>query len=1234
VSPGNSYGNLLVLLAGWTVQWRNNANLTPLPVGAVADDTDNYWRLAADSGNQASGVRCAAWVCSNAMPVKNWLSFCPQGYAATFWYIVAELSGLPASYWPYIDFTTLGSSAGSSALAVPGTAISADYAFTIGMAGVNAAGITATGPGAGWTALGNGSAMTPVNEDSTVAYAAYGTFAAAASAAAAWTWSSAAIVSAGCTFGISQRSALPVQNSPIRPRLVVEAALGATPGDPTMSILDLPGNASSVYSAAAAVPAVGTGWWDMTQYAIGKKGEVSVTVPRGQQYELAQPESGATTVGMNNQAGTFNPQNTGSPFYSNAMNANMSFQSGIAPWVSNHNAVLSQSSAHPFSTGPGAVAVNSMLLTPDGVTATPGAASEFVQINPNYRYTASAWMFCPTGYASGADIVINWYDVTHTNISTSTPGATPLAAGTWTQSSITATPPANAVYAKIIVQAALTPSAATLFWFAEAALVQGAAKVQTGLVRLGTPLRLSCFWNGRHYPLGMSFIERWPQDWPDMPQWGWSKLIATDVVGAAASINMPSAVQGEILSASPYVCLPFSEQYSTSAAGLNGVVKKSSDCDGQLASNTAVTNARTATYIDGGQPIQTGLSMGLLGDSGTGMGASGYSVVDTSHARGAGAQYGPDASLPAVSLSVAGPTLEFWFNVPSVTIPNNDLMQLAQLLVRPNLFSNGVSNIAPGLLLSCGLQGQPSGNPKFYIQTSWQTFFSTSVPIVFGVPNHIVIWLINGQLAFSLNGAAITAASGLLPTASSLYALVFGGATFSTGGPGLFGVNWNYTLSYASVYGGYVSQNKMFQHYASGITGFSGDTVVQRAGRYIQWARANLGLAGPSIADHLQLGPAYSVAGSSLSGALNADTTSAGSRWTSSANGNLIVLPRPAVYNQTPTTVFGDNPVGPINQNPTFQQAGGWSSGGGATFSFSTTTLFGGARTGQITPDGVTATPRMYASGASFIPVSANSLYRWKCWMQCPPGYASGATVAIDWYNGATYLSTSASNVAQLDAATWTPVDVLAQAPATANQAIFYIQLTGTPTTAQVLNVALAFILNDLDEVPYMPSAGMDFDNSFLNNEVQATLIQGPNTLASPTFRGAASANKYFQRGPQTQQVSAQTVQDATDRATWNLNKYDEPTIRIRKIDVSPATRPLAFDSVLRTDLSSPVTVVRRPLGSTPYTLPVLTQKMTIAIGPSGWAVEYQQSPYVPENSILTIDDPVYGIVGTNSMGW
>ncbi len=432
--PGNTLGNLLVLAAAWDVSTTVTSGSSIIPAGAVADSSGNWWRLAGDTGTAVPGCRVAVWVCANALPVTRWLSFCPQGYVSSFAYFVSEYSGLPASYWPLIDFSVVASNASATALSPSGTAAVADFGFSV--AGISSASSVITGPGVGWTQSGNFSEG-GTNPSSVQLSAAYGTFSAGA-VAATWNYAPAGQVAA-CTIGLTQASSLPVQINASFPRVFVEAAFGAIPGDMSSAILD------SAYT-------------DLSSYALSDAEQVGISVSRGKPYELGQPESGVITIAMNNQSGAFNPLNTSSPFY------------------------------------------------PD--------------------------------------------------------------------------------------------------------------------VKLGTPIRVSAQFSGRRYPVGYGYVERWPQDWPSMPQWGWSALVATDGAGVASSVDLPSAVQGEISFDSPYLCLPFSEQFSASQNTINGPVKTANETNGLSALNTAPVNQQTGTYVDGHStltvpapvPVATGQSLGFLGD--------------------------------------------------------------------------------------------------------------------------------------------------------------------------------------------------------------------------------------------------------------------------------------------------------------------------------------------------------------------------------------------------------------------------------------------------------------------------------------------------------------------------------------------------------------------------------------------------------------------------------------------
>ncbi len=172
-----------------------------------------------------------------------------------------------------------------------------------------------------------------------------------------------------------------------------------------------------------------------------------------------------------------------------------------------------------------------------------------------------------------------------------------------------------------------------------------------------------------------------------------------------------------------------------------------------------------------------------------------------------------------------------------------------------------------------------------------------------------------------------------------------------------------------------------------------------------------------------------------------------------------------------------------------------------------------------------------------------------------------------------------------------------------------------------------------LGEIPYDPATGFDYDNTYLQNRVQVTLSQGPNTLAAPVIRSPASIQQYFQRGLQ-QTISAQTTQDAIDRATWSETKYQQPSVRVRTLKTSPSSNPATFTQLLQIDVSSVVTVNRRPIGpaGNAYNLPVQIGKVQHDIGPGVWDITYQMYPYVIEGNVLRAGWS-FTVAGTPSSG-
>jgi hypothetical protein len=1068
---GNTAGNALLAFAAWNTS--PQAGYTGIvPASSVADSQGNWWRLAGDSGTACPAARCAVWVCDSALavPGAGWWSFALQGYAGAACWAVAEFAGAPAGWEPQIDFAvsaSTGASGTGTAVTLTGTTGQADWCFALACA---AGAPVITGPGGTWSTVTSGAGGG--GAESVSAAAAWAAFGSAASATATFGLGSAASC-AGVLVALSQASWPPSQPNANFPAVRVEAALGADGGSPSQALTE------SV-------------WADLTSRAIAKQGVAGITATRGRQYELAEPEAGVLDVLLSNVDGAFDPQWPGSPYYSNAVNQNMSFQSGTAPWVARSSSgaapALSQSSAQAFASGLNAVPQYSAELTVGTASSVnPGMASEFIPVSVNYPWTGSAWFFIGSGSANSR-VGINWYGTAQTLISGSSGTVQPLGAGSWTQATVTATPPGGAAYAHLIPQLNGTCSSVSA-WVAEAALVPGTAPVSTGLVALGTPIRVSAYWQGRRYPVGYGYVERWPQDWPDMPQWGFSPLVATDVAGAAASANIPSAVQGEILADAPYVCLPFSDQYTSSTNTTSGAQLQPISASGLIAVNTSRVNQQSAVYIGGAGGIATGQSLSFLGDSGTGMGASSFGSVDTANVRGSGAVYGPDPGLPVLS-ATEGASFEVWVTMPAVANGGSQyLFPMLQLFGDPYIGSISPADQAPGWVAAVGvaLPATTGGPVPFIWQSSYagaQADSSGSLP--FAGLNHVAVTIApGGAVTVYINGLEIFGVGLADMLQGPLTAVTFGQAPYSCGQSWPL---WNYALAYGAVYGYALPPQRVLSHWVSGAEGFggdvftAGDSFAVRAGRYLAWGNLGLNPAGPGSApDAMALSAAYGTDGSSLASAMNADAGSSGGQWRASANGNLVIVPRPALYGLPSTVTFGDNAA--------------------------------------------------------------------------------------------------------------------------------------------------------LGEIPYT-AGDFDYDNTYLKNIVAATLSQGPNTLIAPIDKDLASEAQYGARGPLSLSVSGQSAQDAYDAASWSLNKYAQPQMRVREITVDAVSYPAAFSAVLSTDTGAIATVSRRPIGGPPYSLPVTAEQVSHSIGPGVWKTTYQLSPYVQEASVLQADVSGQDILGAGPLAW
>jgi len=934
--PGRS---ALVVFAAWNLAHGTDQMGAAVPAVNVTDSASNLWYQIGISPPMA-GARCAIWVAPTARQVE-WVSVALTGWAYATSYTVCEVTGLPPL--PVVDFTVTTSNPQTSTLTLSGVTSESSVAFAAACAGDIS--VTMTTPPAGWAQITDHSIGTSPYGAQIWSYWQTTPTAPGATVDASWTLS-AGVPAAAVLACIHAAPAIPQQISPDFPLLQLEAAFGATPGDPSASV-DYTWDGQY------------TGWTDITTRALDSAGNANITYSMGRSYGLAQEEAGTLECALSNVDGAFTPGNTASPYYSNALNPNMGMEAGTEGWSGQNGATITTSSQYAYTGS------YSLQVTPDGTTAYPGVWSVLVPVNVNYPYSVSAWFYCPTGYAAGAEVNILWYDAAQAYLSTSSPPqAVPLPAGQWTQVTFTGvTPPAGAAYAALAAQLSGTPPASAVFCVDEAAITTGSSAVKTGLVTLETPVRLTCWWNGTRYPLWMGYVESWPQEWPHMPQWGFSKMTATDAVGVLSSAYMYSAVEGEVLTAQPYAYFPCNEQYSLAEEGLYTVYIPA-DAGGLTAVNYATGNTRTAIYLDGeSAQVNTGMAVNLLGDSATGMGTSSYQAQDQ-YDRGPALVY-TDPDLPVNSGS-NGFTVEFWF----IYTDEFSKCTILSLWGGPSAFIASTAPYTAGGFFNVDFNNAGPGTLNIGAGTDY-----VSVPgyAPAATPQHLVITFPpgGGDVTVFLNGVE-TSTTVQVPAIQQLQAVILG--------PGRYAYDvtkatpyyaFNFTAAHLAVYGYVLTPTQVANHYEAGAAGWAGATGPLRYAQVLTWARVGMKRGGPAWfpaygwAETTRLSEAYQMEGSSVADILAQVTGSEGGRCYVQPNGSVTYLQRWSGYNRSGTVILGDNPqVGEIPMEP------------GVSYGFDNTYLYNEVTSTQERGPAqyVTITQRDPASQGQFFNRSALSL--------------------------------------------------------------------------------------------------------------------------------------------------------------------------------------------------------------------------------------------------------------------
>jgi hypothetical protein len=577
-----SSGNWLFCIAGW-----NQNGLTAATVG-MGDDVHSFWRpgdvtqslwAVSPSGGK---TRTSAWYTPNLVRVAGDVYVAPDGIMAGIACLVIEVSGLGP--WDTVTGIYGNYAAAATSLNLALSAPSAQ-AFLLGAACGDSDAVSQAFAPSGWTALSTVTATNGTDHTcDAVLTSAWITTTGSVSVSAT---TSAASDLSGVVIGVLTSAPSPVPGGAPTAwagRTICEFAPGSgleTPPD-QMTWVTLSDSASST---------------NRRLWAWADKGGIP--------YALGQLQSGSGAVQLDNADGYLSPSNVGSPWYSNALNSNMSFQSGVPPWTATGSAALAQSSAHVYASSSDASPNYSLQVTPNGTTATPGAASEQEAATAGSACSASAWFYSAAGYATGAQVAISWYNSSHTLISTVTATAVAIPAATWTQVTLlNQTAPANTAYAAVTVQFAGTPSA-TAYWVAEAALVSGASAVTTGLLTAGVPVRLRLALGtikgvtyNRWYVISR-YASSWTEKRTDKSLRSYVETGLTDAWSAASAV-CATPYRGEIQQDNPGWWWPCDDQ------PLSGGVQPSSLRNAAASSVTALSICASGSGVSGADAYSTG----------------------------------------------------------------------------------------------------------------------------------------------------------------------------------------------------------------------------------------------------------------------------------------------------------------------------------------------------------------------------------------------------------------------------------------------------------------------------------------------------------------------------------------------------------------------------------------------------------------------------------------------------